>query len=415
MSKATILIVDDEAINIQLVAQILQNDYNLMIARSGKVALQLLNKELPDLILLDINMPEMSGFEVSKEIRNSSEMASKIPIIFLTANDSRETILEAFKLGAVDYIIKPFQAEELSVRVENHVKSYTLQKKLDEQFEKNMHLVQIVDKYVSFVKVNKKGIIQEISSDLSKNIQCNPNEIVGKNINILKSGNTPESLYGELWKTISANKTFTAEIENRNFKYGTNWYQMTISSSCQEDYNFDGYIAFYKNIDDKIKFKKYSETDKLTGLANRFKLDTILNVEIMRTNRYNIPLTVILVDIDFFKQVNDTYGHQVGDITLQEFATLLSTNIRGTDFIGRWGGEEFLIICPNITRQEAYILAQNLRKKIQLYHFSVIGHKTASFGVSQYKEQTVLKQLFEQADEALYTAKANGRNRVEIF
>lgn len=414
MDKPKILVVDDEPINIKLVAQTLQERYKILVALNGTIALELLKTESPDLILLDITMPQMNGFETIKHIKGNTAW-SQIPVIFLTASNSEQTIVNAFNSGAVDYIIKPFHTQELNVRVDNHIHTHRLQKNLQTLLKNNTRLLDIIDSYVSFVKVNTKGVIQEISTNFCNFLGCSHENMVGQNINVLKSGRTPHAQYDELWQTITSGKSFVHEIEDKNFREGTNWYQVSISPNYDEEERLIGYIAFYENIDDKMRFKKNAETDTLTGLPNRFKLDEILMQEERRAKRYEHHFSVILIDIDHFKEVNDRYGHQTGDTTLQEFADIFSKNIRQTDFIGRWGGEEFLVICPHTDKEGAYQLAENLRKSVDENEFSTIGHKTASFGVAEFQEHDTLSILFNHVDNALYAAKEGGRNQVKAF
>ncbi len=123
---------------------------------------------------------------------------------------------------------------------------------------------------------------------------------------------------------------------------------------------------------------------------------------------------MILIDIDYFKGVNDRYGHQAGDSVLVEFANILTTNIRHVDTVGRWGGEEFLVICPETSKEGVYNLAENLRKNISVYNFSDVGCLTASFGVSLYQEGDSAHSIIAKADVALYNSKESGRNRVTI-
>ncbi|WP_369434509.1 transporter substrate-binding domain-containing protein [Psychromonas sp. MME1] len=160
--------------------------------------------------------------------------------------------------------------------------------------------------------------------------------------------------------------------------------------------------------------KKLSITDKLTGLYNRAKLDRVLQQEQERSLRYGNIFAVILIDIDYFKGVNDRYGHQAGDSVLVEFANILTTNIRHVDTVGRWGGEEFLVICPETSKEGVYNLAENLRKNISVYNFSDVGCLTASFGVSLYQEGDSAHSIIAKADVALYNSKESGRNRVTI-
>ncbi|MCP9760547.1 diguanylate cyclase [Aquitalea sp. S1-19] len=156
-----------------------------------------------------------------------------------------------------------------------------------------------------------------------------------------------------------------------------------------------------------------SITDRLTGLFNRMKLDATLASESMRAQRSGQPFSLIMIDVDYFKNTNDVHGHQTGDSVLVEIAQLLQSSTRKTDVVGRWGGEEFLIICPHTDSAGAYQLAENLRKKIQDFKFSVVGHKTASFGVASFQIENQGQDIVSRADAALYAAKERGRNRVE--
>jgi polar amino acid transport system substrate-binding protein len=154
--------------------------------------------------------------------------------------------------------------------------------------------------------------------------------------------------------------------------------------------------------------------DRLTRIFNRMKLEDALAEEIERGERYGRVFSVIIIDIDHFKSVNDTFGHNVGDTVLKEFSKILMENIRKTDTLGRWGGEEFLIVCPETMLDNARLLAENLREKVSVFTFTEVKNKTGSFGVAQYKKGETLEQLVARADEALYKAKTGGRNRVMI-
>ncbi|MCY6369349.1 GGDEF domain-containing protein [Clostridium ganghwense] len=162
------------------------------------------------------------------------------------------------------------------------------------------------------------------------------------------------------------------------------------------------------------KLKAISIKDGLTNIYNRRKLDEILECEYNRAKRYCREFSIILLDLDWFKSVNDTYGHNVGDKVLIETCKILKNNIRNSDMVGRWGGEEFLIICPDTTMQQALHMAERLRKAIETYKFSVVNKRTGSFGVATYKNRDTIESLINRADKGLYKAKENGRNRVEI-
>lgn len=164
------------------------------------------------------------------------------------------------------------------------------------------------------------------------------------------------------------------------------------------------------------QFKMLATHDTLTGIFNRREFDRIVEEEFERSSRYDRPMSIILMDIDHFKQVNDTYGHQEGDLVLKGLAQFIQGHIRRHDFFARWGGEEFAILATETTAAEAAQLAEKLRIHLQQQRFGTVGQITVSFGVAQNSENIEnFAILFKQVDEALYRAKEAGRNRVEIY
>jgi len=161
------------------------------------------------------------------------------------------------------------------------------------------------------------------------------------------------------------------------------------------------------------KLEQLAIRDKLTGLYNRRKLDESFAVEVSRAERYGRPLSVIMLDIDHFKAVNDTHGHPVGDVVLIETAGRLLAALRTSDIPGRWGGEEFLIICPETPLETAYQLAERLRCDYEGLDFPAAGRLTASFGVAAHCKGHLASDILLSVDQALYRAKNGGRNRVE--
>lgn len=154
--------------------------------------------------------------------------------------------------------------------------------------------------------------------------------------------------------------------------------------------------------------------DSLTGLYNRRIINELIQYEIERSERYKKGFSIIIVDIDFFKRVNDRHGHLAGDELLKKFAHILQDTIRHTDKVGRWGGEEFVVLCPETKPEGAESLANKIREKIESTTFNDFGKQTASFGIACYQQGSTLDSMISHADEALYTAKNSGRNRVEV-
>ena len=163
------------------------------------------------------------------------------------------------------------------------------------------------------------------------------------------------------------------------------------------------------------KLEELSTTDKLTGLFNRMKIDESIQNEIDLYNRYTTTFCILILDLDLFKNVNDKYGHQAGDSVLVETASVLKKCLRKTDMIGRWGGEEFLIVLPKTEDKKALELASRIRQSIQDNDLMIEYGVTTSIGVSQMNTSDNFTQLIKRADDALYSAKESGRNRVEFF
>lgn len=158
-----------------------------------------------------------------------------------------------------------------------------------------------------------------------------------------------------------------------------------------------------------------ASVDGLTGLWNRAHIDRLFDEELARARRYGTPFSVMLIDIDHFKQVNDNHGHTVGDTVLRQFAALLRDNVRSVDKVGRLGGEEFLILMPQVDAQQAKAAAQQLRKRIRAFEFDVVRHKTASFGITEYRGDATPHSMLDRVDRALYLAKEGGRDRIELI
>ena len=177
--------------------------------------------------------------------------------------------------------------------------------------------------------------------------------------------------------------------------------------------NFIGYLTDISELKrNEIKLKRLSQTDQLTQISNRLQLDNILQEQYYRFNRNHEKCSIILIDIDYFKLVNDEFGHIAGDMVLIEFAQLLQSHIRKSDSLGRWGGEEFLIILPHTDIKQALQLAEKLRQAIEEFNFSIVEHKTASFGVATFTKMMSVEELMNASDQALYKSKEKGRNCV---
>ena len=289
LSNSTVLVVDDNKTNIDILVNILHSEYEVSVAMNGKSALQIVNTDLPDLILLDIMMPGMDGYEVCRRIK-SEPQTSGIPIIFITSMSEIQNKTKGFELGAVDYITKPFDVMEVKARVKTHL---------------------------SLTFANKK-------------------------------------------------------------------------------------------------LQQLAETDFLTNIYNRRLFLRFLEAEINKARRYSKAFSLIMFDIDHFKAVNDTYGHDVGDYVLKTTVDVIKKDIRRTDVFVRYGGEEFIIMLPETAIEGAKLCAENTRATIEQSNFDKVKKITISVGVTMFKENDTIDSVTKRVDEALYRAKDNGRNRVEV-
>jgi diguanylate cyclase (GGDEF)-like protein/PAS domain S-box-containing protein len=407
----TLLIVDDNSQNIELLAHILQKDYKVKAAKNGFKAIELARSGQPDLILLDVEMPEMNGYEVCRQLQ-ADTTTKDIPVIFVTARTDEFDEEKGLELGAVDYIKKPYRPIIIRSRIQTHLRIKTQQQQLKHAHDKNSRYLEIIDRYVLTCKTNLEGLITDVSQALCELSGYQQQELIGKTPTIFKSNTTEAQTYQELWQKITQGQVWQGELLNRTKDGRQFWLDMSILPDYDDQQRIIGYTSIATDITSKKLIQKIADLDKLTQLYNRNKLDVLLEREYSRSLRYGNPLSMILLDIDHFKAVNDTYGHPVGDSVLIEIAQLLKQNSRTTDFVGRWGGEEFMIICVETTQQGAYKTAEHIRQVIEHHQFLHVDHKTASFGLAELGDGDKINDLIARADQALYRAKQEGRNRV---
>ena len=220
--------------------------------------------------------------------------------------------------------------------------------------------------------------------------------------------------YGKKWVELISKKG-TRHVRVKIFSKEDkldHYYQIRISKLDSAN----TYSLFFTDISElesnRIRVKQDAEFDPLTKVYNRVKVNEVLSQLIFSTKKYNHNLTLILFDIDHFKRVNDTYGHNAGDSVLRELASLVKGLLRKGDIFARWGGEEFVIVLENTPMEKGAQLATRLQKEIERYPFNIVKRVTCSFGVTQFKDGDTENSFFERVDNALYEAKENGRNQV---
>ncbi len=287
----------------------------------------------------------------------------------------------------------------------------------------------------TIVITNTNGIIEFVNPAFERITGYTREEVIGQNPRVLKSGLTSQETYASLWKTISSGNVWQGELINRK-KNGDLYWENAIISPVRDD---TGKITHYLAIKDDITGRKSIEAtlrerneelealqvqlreqsirDPLTGAYNRRFLAEILDKELARAERSRYPVSLLMLDIDHFKDVNDTYGHPAGDEALKTLVEVIENKVRHSDIICRYGGEEFVIILPQTAPTDALRRAEYLRRILQeaFSHFTDHGRPvTVSIGVAAANEGENSDQLIFRADRALYQAKEAGRNRVML-
>ena len=447
----SILIVDDQLTNLRVLSQMLQGkNYKVKKASDGESAIIAVESNPPDLILLDILMPDLDGYEVCQRLK-SDPNTKDVPIIFISALNDLFDKVKAFKLGGVDYITKPFQEEEVLARINSQLTIQTQKKLLErEQLklkkERKMLKKEICQRQeAEAILYQSRALISGIlnaSTDAiaaleavrdpmtgniddflcllvnpvtAKIFRRQPRDLSGRLIFKRLINKVKPELFGAFVRVVETGKTLQQELEY-NYKGESKWFQLIAVKLG------DGFSITVRDITKtkklELKLSKLATIDSLTGVFNRLSFDNRIEQEWGRCERANEPLSLILCDIDYFKNYNDAYGHQAGDKCLIKVAKTMDKTVRRTsDFFARYGGEEFAIILPNTDLEGAINIAEQIREavaklKIPHQYSSISDQVTLSLGVSSTIPSLNLSTqlLVKIADSALYQAKARGRN-----
>jgi diguanylate cyclase (GGDEF)-like protein/PAS domain S-box-containing protein len=294
----------------------------------------------------------------------------------------------------------------ISMMIFNIFKRYVKTKK------QNLRYENTIDKYVVTMTTDVNHRLTFVSEALCEISGFTKKELLGQKASIFSSGRMKSEHYKSIKKTIHSGNVWNGDLQNSTKDGKIYWLNSTIVPNFNDSGEIESFTALSMDITDKKIIEKISQTDKLTQLYNRTKMDDVLQSECSKFLRYTTRFSIILIDIDHFKSVNDTFGHNVGDSVLIELSNLLLNNIRKTDIVGRWGGEEFLIICTHTTLDGTITLAESLRKKVEEFEFTTIKDATVSLGVAETIEGDSIEKLLHRADENLYKAKDRGRNQV---
>ncbi len=290
-------------------------------------------------------------------------------------------------------------------------------KKSRQEIDKLSKAIAQIDDTVAIT--DKSGTFTYINQAFSRHTGYSKSEVLGKTSRILKSGSHDKLFYESLWETILNGKTFRGTIINRK-KNGDLYYEdKTITPLKDENENIIGFITTGKDVTHETllnqEIQRIATIDHLTGTYNRHKFEELFTLEAERARRFSLPLSLILIDIDHFKAVNDTYGHDTGDEVLKQLANIVQENIRKLDVFARWGGEEFLALCPSTDLENIQILAEKLRLAVEDATFPRVNNITISIGISTFRKSDSFSELFKRADQGLYHAKEHGRNQVSTI
>ena len=278
-------------------------------------------------------------------------------------------------------------------------------------------LAQAVEQTDDLVMItDKDGVITYINDAYIAQTGYKHGELIGKKPSIFKSGQHDDTYYKNLWDTIKSGKVYSNTVVNIKKDKLLYYEEKTITPIFDENNIIQNFVSTGRDITSRIKMEeelhKRATIDNLTGIFNRHSGNELIDLEVNKARRYKSMFTVLMLDIDNFKSINDTYGHDIGDYVLQKFTELISLHIRESDAFIRWGGEEFIIISSNLSEQESLNFAQKLRVAISAYQFEKEMKITISIGATTYRDKDTKESILKRADIALYKAKESGRNMV---
>lgn len=452
---AQILVVDDVPANVKLLeAKLMSEYYDVMTASDGFEAITVAKTRKPDIILLDVMMPRMDGFECCKKLKEDPE-TSHIPVVMVTALSEKEDRVRGLEAGADDFLTKPINDIALFARVKSLVRIKMLldELRLRDQTGIQMGVIEtgstafsadvsgsrvfVIDDDPVQVKKIVTNLEQEYAVESTTDPENCHNVAAGGNFDLFIISGTMLESDGLRLATQLKGKEETRHTpiillaDDDDQRMILKSLEMGINDYLLVPLDFNEMRARVRT---QIRRKRYQDalksnyqqsismaiTDGLTGLYNRHYLSTHLENMTRDALLNNRPLSLMIMDMDHFKAVNDTYGHDVGDQVLKQLAAIITGSVRSSDLAARFGGEEFVVLMPGTKLENAREVANRMRQRIEQTPFKVtheIGQitKTVSIGMSYLNHMgDTAEHLLKRADEALYRAKNGGRNRVEV-
>jgi len=267
---------------------------------------------------------------------------------------------------------------------------------------------------------SEEGVIESCNPAVTEIFGYSPKEVLGKHINILAAEPHRSAInqYVRNYLETGKKKIIGSRLEVEGQHEDGTPFPLELSVSEIMVGETRSFVGIMRDLTERKKaeniLEELASTDPLTSLFNRRKLNEFLEQEISRAKRYKTDFSVIMIDIDHFKNINDTYGHQEGDRVLKALGMRVKDTIRESDILARWGGEEFMILAVNTDLPNAQIVAEKIRTDIEIQHVADIVEFTVSVGVTQFKDSDDVASLVDRVDKALYQAKKEGRNRVKV-
>jgi len=452
---ARVLVVDDVLANVKLLEARLTAEYfDVVVAMNGPDALAVCERGQCDIVLLDVMMPEMDGFEVCRRLK-ANPLTLHLPVIMVTALDQTSDRVRGLEVGADDFLTKPVSDIALIARVRSLVRLKMMTDELRMRAVTSKE-VGIADPVRAAVADTGRGgrilmvddrrssyerIATVLSGEHSVDVEPDPQEALfhaaDGDYDLLMVSLGLEDFDGlrlcsqvrSLDRTRNVPILVIAEAEDnarllRGLEIGINDYLVRPIDKNE----------MLARVRTQIRKKRYSTrlrdnvqmsiemaiTDALTGLHNRRYMETHLHMLVDQATARGKPMTLLLVDIDYFKSINDTFGHDAGDDVLREFAVRMRKSTRGIDLTCRYGGEEFVIVMPETDKAVATVVAERIRRRIASEPFAIRGGEeavdvTISIGLATLAGETdSVAAILKRADQALYRAKRDGRNRVVV-
>jgi two-component system cell cycle response regulator len=449
---ARVLVVDDILANVKLLEARLAAEYfDVLAAYSGQEALDVLARERVDVVLLDVMMPGMDGFEACRRIKNDPR-THHIPVIMVTALDQPTDKIQGLESGADDFLTKPVDDIALITRVKNLARLKTLNDEMLMRVSTSRQLGLGQNDALEKALSGRSGRVLVVEDHARSGVRLL--EPLAKVHDTFLEADPQRAL-----KTLTEYDFDVAIIslslvrsdglrlcsQLRSVERTRHLPLIVMVEPGEDarllrglDMGVNDYLIrpidkheMLARVRTQIKRKRYSDflrnrieetveqavTDALTGLHNRRYMESHLETLVRDALRAGRKLSMLMADIDFFKHVNDTYGHDAGDVVLREFANRIRRNTRGIDLACRMGGEEFVIIMPNTEMGRAYQIGERLRACIASDPFVIKPNQairvTTSVGLASMETADDTAQtLFKRADQALYASKRSGRNRV---